>query len=102
MRGRGGGRARWPAPVRSLLRAFRARDAAAAAARDTAPDASTAVPAVVFDGGLGSGILTFGLLLSTPWVCASAQGLAHSELLSTVTPPRCDHECTEAGQPGLL
>lgn len=31
MRGRGGGRARWPAPVRSLLRAFGARDAAAAA-----------------------------------------------------------------------
>lgn len=31
MRGRGGGRARWPAPVRSLLRAFGARDAAATA-----------------------------------------------------------------------
>lgn len=31
MRGRGGGRASWPAPVRSLLRAFGARDAAAAA-----------------------------------------------------------------------
>lgn len=32
MRGRGGGRARWPAPVRLLLRAFGTRDVAAAAA----------------------------------------------------------------------
>lgn len=31
MRGRGGGRTRWPAPVLSLLRAFGIRDAAATA-----------------------------------------------------------------------
>ncbi|XP_073092492.1 phosphatase and actin regulator 3 isoform X2 [Manis javanica] len=43
MRGRGGGRARWPAPVRSLLRAFRARDAAAAT-RGTAPDEMDQTP----------------------------------------------------------
>uniref|UniRef100_A0A8D0SGL1 Phosphatase and actin regulator n=1 Tax=Sus scrofa TaxID=9823 RepID=A0A8D0SGL1_PIG len=42
MRGRGGGRGRWPAPVRSLLRAFGARDAAAT--RGPAPDETEQTP----------------------------------------------------------
>ncbi|XP_063457191.1 phosphatase and actin regulator 3 isoform X11 [Pan paniscus] len=44
MRGRGGGRARCPAPLRSLLGAFGARDAAAAAARGPAQDEMDQTP----------------------------------------------------------
>ncbi|XP_070342301.1 phosphatase and actin regulator 3 isoform X5 [Equus asinus] len=44
MRGRGGGRARWPAPVRSLLRAFATRDAAPAAVRGPAQDEMDQAP----------------------------------------------------------
>ncbi|XP_004841034.1 phosphatase and actin regulator 3 isoform X2 [Heterocephalus glaber] len=43
MRGRGGGRARWPAPLRSLLRAFGARDPAAAS-RGSAQDEMDRMP----------------------------------------------------------
>ncbi|XP_045050622.2 phosphatase and actin regulator 3 isoform X2 [Desmodus rotundus] len=44
MRGRGGGRARWPAPVRSLLRAFGARDAATSSARGPEQDEMDPAP----------------------------------------------------------
>ncbi|XP_063104162.1 phosphatase and actin regulator 3 isoform X2 [Cavia porcellus] len=44
MRGRGGGRARWPEPLRPLLRAFGARDAPAA--RGSAQDEMDRTPAV--------------------------------------------------------
>ncbi|CAI9154372.1 unnamed protein product [Rangifer tarandus platyrhynchus] len=52
MRGRGGGRAPWPAPVRSLLRAFRARDAAATA-RGPAQDIRCAPSTEVAPPGSG-------------------------------------------------
>ncbi|XP_059263315.1 phosphatase and actin regulator 3 isoform X3 [Mustela nigripes] len=45
MRGRGGGRARWPAPVRSLLRAFGTRDVAAAARGPAQDEMDQAPPA---------------------------------------------------------
>ncbi|XP_028379441.2 phosphatase and actin regulator 3 [Phyllostomus discolor] len=44
MRGRGWGRARWPAPVRSLLRAFGARDTAASSARGPEQDEMDPAP----------------------------------------------------------
>ncbi|XP_044926411.1 phosphatase and actin regulator 3 isoform X2 [Mustela putorius furo] len=45
MRGRGGGRARWPAPVRSLLRVFGTRDVAAAARGPAQDEMDQAPPA---------------------------------------------------------
>ncbi|KAM8775566.1 phosphatase and actin regulator 3 isoform 2-T2 [Rhynchonycteris naso] len=46
MRGQGGGRVRWPAPVRSLLRAFGVQDAAISAARGPEQDEMDSTPPV--------------------------------------------------------